>query len=480
MRSLNIERTSFFILIILLLAIAFRPPVDTDTWWHLRSAEYTLENGIIQGDPFSHTREGGTWINHSWGAQLLMLGFWKMAGDFGLALYTALLATGGMLLLFAISAGNTYLRAFILILGAASAAIFWSPRPQMMSFFFTCLLLFLVYRYKRESKDWLRGIVPMFWLWANVHAGWSIGYLFLLAFIVGEAANNLLGTPTIGWQGWRKLVLVTVVSIPFLILSPYFLNNVIVPLNIVNLDALKSFIQEWQSPNFQGRETWPFIALLLLLLISFWASRLKFDWSSIFLLSGTLFLALLYSRNIAVFAVVATPLLSHHLDNALTERGFVLHSRQRIPALMAYLNLGIIILAFLGVLLYAFSVTSPRNLEEAQARILPLGAVAYLRENPMPREMLNSYNWGGYLMFDLPEYPVFIDGRTELYGDFVNDYASIVFARGDWQAELDNFGVNFIVIEKNSLLDNALREESAWELVYEDELAVIWQRVNNE
>src|SRR5688572_11401162 len=261
MRSLNIERTSFFILIALLFAIAFRPPVDTDTWWHLRSADYMLNNGIIQGDPFSHTREGGTWINHSWGAQFLMLGFWRLGGDFGLALYTALLGLGGMLLLYKISAGNTYLRAFILILGAATAAVFWSPRPQLLSFFFTCLLLFLVFRYKREGKDWLWGIVPMFWLWANVHAAWSIGYLFLFAFIVGEAANNLLGTATIGWQGWRKLVLVTVVSLPFLVLSPYFLNNVIVPLNIVNLDDLKTFIQEWQSPNFQGRETWPFIAM---------------------------------------------------------------------------------------------------------------------------------------------------------------------------------------------------------------------------
>src|SRR5688572_10640412 len=96
MRSLTIERTTFFILIGLLLAIAFRPPVDTDTWWHLRSGEYMLSNGMIHGDPFSHTNAGGTWINHSWGAQLLMLGFWRIGGNFGLALYTAALATCGM------------------------------------------------------------------------------------------------------------------------------------------------------------------------------------------------------------------------------------------------------------------------------------------------------------------------------------------------------------------------------------------------
>ena len=480
MRSLTIERSTFFILIALVFAIAFRPPVDTDTWWHLRSGEYMLSNGMIYGDPFSHTNEGGTWINHSWGAQLIMLGFWRLGGNFGLSLYTALLATAGMLLLYKISAGNNYLRAFILILGAATAAVFWSARPQMLSFFFSCLLLFIIYRYKREGKDWLWGIVPLIWLWGNVHAGWSIAYLFLFAFIVGEAANNLLGTSSIGWQGWRKLCLVTVVSIPFLLLSPYFLNNVLVPLNTVNIDALRSFIQEWQSPNFQGRETWPFIAMLLLLLIASWASRLKFDWSSVFLLSGTLFLALLYSRNISLFAIVATPILSHHLDNALTERGFVLRTRQRIPAMMSYLNAGLIVFVFLGVLAYAISITLPANVEEAQAKLLPLGAVAYLRENPLPREMFNDYNWGGYLMLALPDYPVFIDGRTDLYADFVPTYGSIIFAQGDWQGQLESYGVNVLLIQKGSQLDLAVAEEGDWSLVYEDELAVIWQRNSNE
>jgi hypothetical protein len=480
MRSLTIERTSFFILIILLLALAFRPVADTDMWWHLAGGNYMLNHGITYADTFSHTVEGSPWINYSWGAELIMIGFWRLGGIVGLSLYTALLATGGMFLLYLISAGNTYQRAFVIILGASTAAIFWSARPQMFSFFFSCLLLFIVYRYKQDGKDWLWGIVPMMLLWGNLHAGWSIGYLLLFAFIVGEAANNLLGTSTISWQGWRKLVLVTLVSVPFLLISPFFIDNLFVPWNTVNIEALQRFIQEWQSPHFQSRETWPFIAMILLLLLSFWASRLKLDWSGVFLLSGTLFLALLYRRNISVFALVATPILSHHLDSALRENGLVLRTRQTVPKLMSYLNLGLIIFAVLGLLLYGFSISRPEKIEENQAEILPLEAVNFLRENALPREMFNSYNWGGYLTFFLPEYPVFVDGRTDVYGAFVLDYASIVFAQEGWQAELDKFGVNFVLIEKASVLDIALAEEANWQKVYEDELAVIWQRTNDE
>ena len=36
-------------------------------------------------------------------------------------------------------------------------------------------------------------------------------------------------------------------------------------------------------------------------------------------------------------------------------------------------------------------------------------------------QMFNSYNWGGYLMFALPDMPVFVDGRTDLYGDTFPD-----------------------------------------------------------
>jgi hypothetical protein len=83
-------------------------------------------------------------------------------------------------------------------------------------------------------------------------------------------------------------------------------------------------------------------------------------------------------------------------------------------------------------------------------------------------------------MFILPDYPVFIDGRTDLYADFVSTYSNIIFAQGDWQSELDNYGVNFALITKASPLDFALAEEPNWTLVYEDELAVIWQRNNDE
>ena len=76
MRRLTIERAAAIILFALLFALATRIPVDTDVWWHLRAGQYTLANGMIRVDPFSFTKLGEPWINHSWGSQLVLYAVW--------------------------------------------------------------------------------------------------------------------------------------------------------------------------------------------------------------------------------------------------------------------------------------------------------------------------------------------------------------------------------------------------------------------
>jgi hypothetical protein len=63
-RKLTIQRLMVVILFILLFVMAVRVPTDTDTWWHIRSGEYIVENQAIpKTDPFSHTRYGKDWID---------------------------------------------------------------------------------------------------------------------------------------------------------------------------------------------------------------------------------------------------------------------------------------------------------------------------------------------------------------------------------------------------------------------------------
>ncbi|MGB1285991.1 MAG: hypothetical protein ACPG7F_05620 [Aggregatilineales bacterium] len=471
MRKLTLERITPIILLALLLGMATRIPVDTDTWWHLRSAEYVLENGTIHGDPFSHTKMGETWINHSWGAQIVMQGAYTLLGDAGLGLFTALLAAGGMMLLFRISAGMVYMRAMIIILGAATAAVFWTARPQMISFFLHCLLIYILLDTKRNGIDRLWFILPLMWLWGNLHAGYSIGFIMLGAFVVGEIVNHLTGTAEhkLPRSAIIKLIVITVLAPIVMLLNPYGLDMLLVPFRTVGIGELRQFIQEWNSPNFQGAETFPFIAMIALLFMAAWRSTLKFDWTYFFLISGTMFMALLYGRNIAVYAVVATPILSYFVADVFNSFNLNFRPRQTVTKTLARLNILIAALVVGGYLFYLLATLNPVIIAENQVDFLPVEAVVYMNNSELEGNLFNSYNAGGYIMFAAPDYPVFIDGRTDLYGDFLSTYIRTSSAASGWRDTLAEYDIGIVLIETKASLAVALRDESGWDEVYDDE-----------
>ncbi len=115
--------------------------------------------------------------------------------------------------------------------------------------------------------------------------------------------------------------------------------------------------------------------------------------------------------------------------------------------------------------------------EAEQAENLPVAAINYLRENEPPGPMFNNYNWGGYIVWKLPQYPVFVDGRTDLYGDeLLREYLATVFANSGWKETLDEYGIKLVFVETAAPLAKELRQETGWEEVYRDEMASILVR----
>jgi hypothetical protein len=62
--------------------------------------------------------------------------------------------------------------------------------------------------------------------------------------------------------------------------------------------------------------------------------------------------------------------------------------------------------------------------------------------------MFNHYNWGGYLIWRLwPEQLVFVDGRTDLYGDgFLRRYAAVQAARPGFEEVLETQEVELVMM----------------------------------
>jgi hypothetical protein len=475
------------ILFILLFAMAVRIPLDTDTWWHLRTGEFILQNRTVPlTDPFSHTKGGQPWIDHSWGSQVIMVGFYKLfggagipgdGGNVGLAVYMALLATGGMIFVYLMCEGSVYVRAFIIVLAGAAAAVFWSPRPQMISFFLSTVILYLLHLYKRRQVDRLWLIPVLMALWANLHGGFAIGFILLFGTIAGEVLGRIFdgdNAEVLPWPRIAKLIGVTVIAILALALNPNTTKMWGYPFQTVGIGVLQQFIQEWASPNFHGRETWPFIFLMIGTLAAVGLSRRRIDWTDLTLVSGTFFLSLYAGRNISTFAVVAAPVLTRHLNVWLEDRGWRMGRPRPVRGPMLITNWGILIVILLGALLKVAATLEPKTVAQAQMDGLPVAAANYLNTEKPTGKMFNSYNWGGYLMFAAPAYPVFVDGRTDLYDDTLLTQWLRTVQGEDWRQTFAQYDIKLVVIEQESPLAKLLRQEPGWKEAQPDQKSSVF------
>jgi len=201
--------------------------------------------------------------------------------------------------------------------------------------------------------------------------------------------------------------------------------------------------------------------------------------------------ALLAGRNIAIFALVSAPILVRYATLALRQQLEAWRSVGRIERwlgeaarplaggrLLGILNWLLLSVVVLAALLKIYLPLQPGAVEKPMRESLPVDAVAAIRTQRPAGPLFNSYNWGGYLIFALwPDYPVFVDGRTDLYDEaFLRDYLKTYGAEDGWQAQLDRYNIRLVIIEADSVLARFLRLESGWKEMFRDDMAAVFVR----
>ncbi|HXO67083.1 MAG TPA: hypothetical protein VN863_03720, partial [Candidatus Dormibacteraeota bacterium] len=126
-----------------------------------------------------------------------------------------------------------------------------------------------------------------------------------------------------------------------------------------------------------------------------------------------------------------------------------------------------------------WTAVSPQALRRAVEASAPVAATQYLLDHHRPGQLFNFYNFGGYLIWKAyPTYHVFIDGRTEVYGDSVFDqYLKVEYLSPEFESTLDHYGVNTVVISAGDPL-RPLLESQGWRQVYNDSVARIFVRAS--
>jgi len=486
---LDTRRLVTAITFIALFAMAVRAPTDTDTWWHLQAGKVTIDSGhILETDLFSHTRYGSPWVNHSWLSQIIL---YLLFADFsyaGLGLFIGVVVVLAFVFVYGQMEGDPFFRAFVIVLAGAVSGVIWMARPQLLSFLGTAIVCYLLYLFKwqRVNRLWL--LPPLFALWCNLHAGYALGFMVLVAFVAGEVFNHVLESrlpsddPVVDWKGIATVVAVSVVSVLVLVVNPNTTRMWTYYLDTVKVGVLQDFIQEWQSPNFHPLYTQPFIWLLLATLGAIGLSRRRVDGTDLALVTVFAYAALVAGRNIGPCALVAAPVLSRHGKTVLDRLGLSIRARPngsaRMRTLLGGVNWSILIVLIALAVLKVQQPLSDTFNEELQRESLPVGATDWIEAHEPQGKMFNHYNWGGYLIYRLwPEYLVFVDGRTDLYGDeILRDYVEIQRGGPEAVSLLDEYGVSFVVTKTGDSLSTLLECRDDWALLYQDQVAVILGR----
>ena len=310
-------------------AMSARVSVDHDTWWHLRAGEWMMEHrALLQTDPFSYTRSGENWRYPGWLVEAPMYLIYRYLGPGGLNLWTAVMVTLAFCFVWATLSGGAFLKAFVIVLAAAASGVYWAARPYLVTFVLAAIFLWILenYRWRRspvsEKRLWL--LPALMIVWANSHGGFAVGFILLgvywFAELVRWISQKLAQNPRMTSNDPRlsvrnPLLHLTLIGLLLAIavcINPSGPVMLVYPFKTVSVGALQDYIQEWQSPNFHLVSMQPFIWLLLATFAAVGISRKRLALTDFLLVGGFTYMSLLAGRNMALFALVAPPVLARH------------------------------------------------------------------------------------------------------------------------------------------------------------------------
>ena len=412
------------------------PSTDSDTYWQLATGQWMLgHREFLRQDIFSSTVAGTHFGVGEWLGQIAFAGSFAAAGWAGIAiLRAALIAISSFFLVRLARRGQTpWWISLPLVVGALLVSkITWTDRPQLFTLALFPALLELLLSLPVGFSRRLLVLPPLFFFWTNLHGGYLLG-LVVMAILATEAVltNGRKGLPLAA-----TAVLCVVVT---------FLNPA--PLELAGVareDFLHPprFLTEFLPPDVVTPAGALFAGFLLLVI----GTTLLRGGSlrEAMLLAPLLYLAFTAQRQMLFFCFAATAFLGTRVATLVSRRAFELPAPVRLPVAL------VLVIAALA------SVTSaPVHPDE---RAYPSGAIGALRVGN--GVLLNEYDWGGYLIFNLPERPVFIDGRYVPYlGGVLEDYRALIGLRPGWRDLLDRYKISELLLRPERPLAVALRED---------------------
>jgi hypothetical protein len=518
-RSLLPTLADFLAILLLLLVVLAggrRLFGDSDAAWHVAAGNWILEHRQApRSDPFLATGQKRPWIAYEWLSDAGLALVYRGSGWPGVAAVSGLLIAAAHFLLFRflVRRGDDPVSAFLAVVGAAVAASsHWLARPHLVTVLFLVIWTLLLDDVAEGRRPPLRLALlpPLQILWTNLHGGFLMGPLVLGCYWLG---NLIAARPQGGGRKDREASALRARSIilPFtaagaaslaaMLVNPYGWR---LPAHIIRFFSFRrahlAAIEEFAPPSLQDRaggSLFFFLALTLAGLFgSVWAARASrrahpeklphsegiasFSHPGLLLAFGMGSLMALRSvRNAEIAAIFSALILAGGASSVLrllldSPARSALESLRRHEARGgggAFAAAALALLALARIASWPPTGFDPEKFPVRMVEALKKAGVA-----PSGPVLAPDW-WGGYLILEWPEARVFVDGRSDMFGDdFLEGYAAIYRAAPGWPRRLDQAGIDWILLPPDAPLAEELARDPGWERWGADAAAIVFRR----
>jgi hypothetical protein len=369
--------------------------------------------------------------------------------------------------------------AFLVTTAAAVlSSMHWAARPHLFSQLLAVVLLGWLERDRPVPTWWY---APLFALWANLHGGFVYGLILIGIYMTGHAIDALRGDAAARPRAIRTGTAL-LVGLAATVVNPFGVRLHQHILWYLSEPFIKKWTSEFFPPDFRSLGGKLFMMALLGTLAGLALSRRRPRTTRLLAIMSNIGFALLAQRNIAMFSLIALPLVAIHLDpewRKLPEppnfRGSFAQA-EREGTTKPYL-------AVAALLLVVFALAGGRI---AGREIIaghfdkddfPVAAVEAARKEGVHGRVYNFFTWGGYMLLAWPEQKVFIDGGTDFYGEpITRDYLKIWTLQPDWRQVMDRWGIDVALVESNSPFAAQLEREPGWYMWFCDSTAALLRK----
>ena len=457
---------------------------DSDIWWHLKVGDWIVDHGAVPHTGIlSRTAAARPWVAYSWGYEIVMSRAYAWFGLIGIGLYGVLLTLAVAYSIYWMLrrlSGNFWLASFGT--GVVCSAFLFNgmPRPFFFSISLFAVTLTLLAEANRTGQ-----IRPLYWLplifllWANLHIQFIYG-LFLVGLFVGvnlvqrtaEALNIKLEFVSPPILPIKALIFIGAGCALATLIGPYSYHPYQVVYEYSKAKFTYSVIIELQPLSFRG---YSHFAELFLTAAGFFAVgwRKKLDLFKLALMTAASVIAYRTMRDAWFICLPAAACIA---DAFAPQTEAEQNEASFSETWLEKLGVATAVAVLLAAVANGTDFTQ-RGLDRAISSAYPVNAINFLRRNPVQGPLYNALNWGGFLMWYMPEYPVAVDGRNDLYGD---DLDKIFFNSQNAEASyttdpyLNEAGV--VLLGSEMPLAKILSVDPRFQLIYHDDIATAYRR----